>query len=535
MYKLILVDDEPIVREGLMNTIDWASHGFELAGDYANGRDALEAVELLRPDLVLTDINMPFMNGLELSAAISASHPNVKIIILTGYDQFDYAQQALRMKVYDFILKPITASETRELLDRLRGELDEERRRKEDVDRLRSQLSQSLPLLRERYLDRLAATGAGSQDAEERLAYFGLPALQPPLLALLLDFDGGPAAGSEPDRELLRFAGFNIAEEIAAREGAICFRTREERIAVLLSGQPPADLYEQASRIAWSIRREIEHYLGYAMSAAFGRAADSLAKLPESYRSAIAALDYRFHYGRDRVLSIVELEGERAAPPAAGEDWSGKLGAALRSGSAGELRQLFGDFTERLKQSRAPLVSCQLEIQRALVTMLSVLQEMGVEESGLGDSPGMLFAEAQRLSTLDEVGGWLTDLATRGAKAAADSRSRLGRSQIGQALLYIERNFADERLSLSDICRQALMSTSYFSQMFKQETGETFVEYLTRVRMAKAKELLEATPLKLYEIAAQVGYSDPNYFSLAFKKHAGLSPREYREQARGQA
>ncbi|MGN7456233.1 response regulator [Paenibacillus pasadenensis] len=534
MYKLILADDEPIVREGLMNTIDWASHGFELAGDYANGRDALEAVERIRPDLVLTDINMPFMDGLELSARISASHPAVKIIILTGYDQFEYAQQALRMKVYDFILKPITASETRELLDRLRAELDEEKRRKEDVDRLRSQLTQSLPLLRERYLDRLAATGAGSQDAEERLAYFGLPPLQPPLVALLLDYDGGPAAGTEPDRELLRFAGYNIAEEIAVREGAICFRTREERIAVLLSGKPPAELYEQASRIAWSIRREIEHYLGYAVSAAFGRAADRLEELPEAYRSALAALDYRFHYGRDRVLSIVELEGA-SAPPAASEDWSGSLGAALRTGSPAELRQLFGDFAERLKQSRAPFVSCQLEIQRALVTMLSVLQEMGVDESGLGDSPGSLFAEAHRLPTLDEVGEWLTELAVRGAKAAADGRSRLGRSQIGQALLYIEQNFADERLSLSDISRQALMSTSYFSQMFKQETGETFVEYLTRIRMAKAKELLENTPLKLYEIAARVGYSDPNYFSLAFKKHAGLSPREYREQARGQA
>ncbi|MCM3746907.1 response regulator [Paenibacillus pasadenensis] len=530
MYKLIIADDEAVFREGLMNTIDWNRHGFELIGDCTNGREALEAVQQLKPDLVITDINMPHIDGLELAARIADQFPYIKIIIVTGYDQFDYAQQALRLKVHDFILKPITAFETRELLDRVRAQMDEEKRQKEDLSRLRSQLNQSLPLLRERFLERLAVHGAGAKAANERLDYFGLPRLEAPLLVALFDYDDNTLrSDAEPDRELLRFAGYNIIEEIVQREHGAVFRTREDRIAAIFSGGPAELLHERAARIAEEARYGIERYLGYTVTAGIGRTAETMEELPDGYRSASTALDYRFQYGKNRVLSIIDLEGAFASTPAMGEEWSRSFGAALRSGASPEITELIGRFVERLRQSRAPLQACQLEIQKALVQMMSIMQEIGVGDGGLESGSPVLFTEVYRLGTLDEVGDWLSGVASAAGLAAADHRNRLNRSQIGRALLYIEENYAEERISLQDICRYVMMSTSYFSQMFKQETGETFVEYLTRYRMTKAKELLEDTSLKFYEIAARVGYSDPNYFSLCFKKHVGQTMREYRE------
>ncbi|SDS08639.1 two-component system, response regulator YesN [Paenibacillaceae bacterium GAS479] len=530
MYKLILADDEAVFREGLMNTIDWNRHGFELIGDFANGRDALEAVHQLQPDLVLTDINMPNIDGLELTARIAEQYPYIKIIILTGYDQFDYAQQALRLKVHDFILKPITAQETRQLLDRVRKEMDEEKSRMEDISRLRSDLNQSLPLLRERFLERLAIHGTGAVGAREQLDYFGLPPLESSLLIVIFDYDNCDARSDiEQDRELLRFAGYNIIDEIVIREQGAVFRTREDRIAAIVAGESAELLYEKAGRIAEEARHGIERYLGYTMTAAIGRASRELNGLPDSYRSAATALDYRFQYGKNRVLSIIDLEGAKSSAPAISENWSQELGAALRSGATAEIPRLIRDFIGMLKTSRAPMEACHLEIQKALVLMLSVMQEMGIEAS-LITGRRMLFSEVYRLETLDEVGDWLTDIAGSASETLAEGRSKLSRSQIGKALLYIEEHYAEDRVSLQDICRHVLMSTSYFSQMFKQETGETFVEYLTRFRMSKAKDLLTSTSLKFYEIASMVGYSDPNYFSLSFKKHAGLSPREYREK-----
>ncbi len=536
MYKVMLVDDEAVVREGLRNIIDWPRHGFELAGDFTNGRDALEAIETLRPDLVLTDINMPFMNGLELSEQILQRYPYIKIIILTGYDQFEYAQQALRLKIHDFILKPITASETRALLDKVHAEMEEEKRRGEDVGRLYSQLNQSLPLLRERFLERLAATGAGARNMAERLAYFGIPDLKPPYLVTLYDYDGAPrhSDASEQDMELLHFAGFNIIEEIISREGGVVFRTREDRIAALIGGQPESLLHELALRTAEEARRHIERYLGYTVTAAIGRAAARPHDLPDSYKSASAALDYRFQYGKNRVLSILDLEGKETAPASVSLEWSRLLAGTIRTGSAAEIRSLIGPFIAGLKESHAPLDVCYLQIQKVIILLMNTMQEMGIDETRIVSRHRMLFSELYRLGTLDEVGQWLEEIAVGAIETVSDNRSQTMRNQIGQAIAYIEEHYADERITLQDICRHVLMSTSYFSTVFKQQTGETFVEYLTRIRIGKAKELVCNTPLKLYEIAAKVGYADPNYFSISFKKHTGLTPREYREKSREQ-
>ncbi|MBW7457206.1 response regulator, partial [Paenibacillus sepulcri] len=186
MYKVILVDDEAVVRHGLKHTIDWARHGFELIGDYPNGREAWEAVEEHKPDLIISDICMPFMDGLELAGAVASTYPYIKMIILTGFDEFQYAQQAIRLKVSDFVLKPITAQEIRDLLDKARNEMDDERKRLEDLGRLQAQLTQSLPLLKERFLERLVISGLEETEIAERFAYFGLPPMPPLYLVMVV-------------------------------------------------------------------------------------------------------------------------------------------------------------------------------------------------------------------------------------------------------------------------------------------------------------------------------------------------------------
>ena len=155
MYRVIIIDDEAVVREGLKHTIDWSEHGFELSGDYANGREAWDAIQQNKPDLIISDISMPFMDGLELAGMVTTHFPYIKMIILTGFDEFEYAQQAIRLKVSDFILKPITAQKSA-LIRKVKAEMDEEAQHREDLSKLHSQLNQSLPLLKERFLEGLS-------------------------------------------------------------------------------------------------------------------------------------------------------------------------------------------------------------------------------------------------------------------------------------------------------------------------------------------------------------------------------------------
>lgn len=274
MYKIMIVDDEAIVRQGIKSSIQWNEHGFELIGDYVNGRDALEAIAIQKPDLVLSDIYMPFMDGLELTRQIQIHYPYIKVIILTGYDNFDYVQQALRLKAFDFIIKPITANELRILLDKVKSVMDEEKEQHEDMSRLQIQLNQSLPLLKERFLENAVTSRIKTEDLKERFQYFQLPWISPDYLVMVIDIDDFGERNdheSEHSIELLRFASYNITKEIVNKENGIAFRTREELTVVILSGQLEFQLYSLACQLAEEIRYYIDKYLKFTVSVGIGR------------------------------------------------------------------------------------------------------------------------------------------------------------------------------------------------------------------------------------------------------------------------
>jgi two-component system response regulator YesN len=534
MYKVIIVDDEAVVRIGLKNTINWNEHGFELIGDYANGREAWEAVEQLRPELVISDISMPFMDGLELAGLISVQFPYIKMIILTGYDEFDYAQQAIRLKVSDFVLKPITAQEIRKLLDRVRTEMDEETKRREDLGRLNSQLSQSLPLLKERFLERLVAVGLSKAEITERFAYFGLPSIFPLYLVMVVDIDdyGDRELHSyEQDVEFLRFAAYDIFKETLEQEEVMLFRTREERMVAIIPGPDNESLlYERVFSLSEQVRYHIEKYLKFTVTIGIGRSSTNVEQLPLAYKSALSVLDYRFLLGKNRVLSILDMEGKPSTPLPPNQDWDRKLSSAVKTGSIQDAYKLIENGIAELKSSLAPIEACFLQMQKVVLSLMNSIQELVVHDQDVSLEKQMKLMDVYRFKTLDEVEIWLKEIVRSIISTISESRSHFMNMQIHRAVDFIDTNYANDKMSLQDLCRHVLMSTSYFSLVFKQHTGETFIEYLTGVRIGKAKELLHNTTLKFYEIAEQVGYKDPNYFSILFKKHAGTSPKDYREK-----
>ncbi|MFH2116401.1 MAG: response regulator, partial [Spirochaetota bacterium] len=175
LYSFVLVDDEPEIREGIRDTIPWEELGFRFAGACANGSEALELAERTPPDVLMTDINMPFMDGLALSERLGSVAPATKIIIISGFDDFEYARRALKLQVYDYIVKPITPGEFKDALRKIRQTLDDERAARHDLERIRKQLDDSLPLMRERFLNALVQGRVKSDAVAERLEYFDLP------------------------------------------------------------------------------------------------------------------------------------------------------------------------------------------------------------------------------------------------------------------------------------------------------------------------------------------------------------------------
>jgi two-component system response regulator YesN len=533
MYKIILIDDEDEVREGIKRKTDWMACGFELVGDFDNGRDALDAVDSLNPDVVITDICMPFMDGLELTEYITERQRDVKVVIVTGYEDFDYAKQAIRLKVHDYLLKPINSEEFTGFLRNMKLELDENRRQKEDIYRLKHQLNQSLPLLRERFLERMISSRLSQDEIHRRFQYFQLALTGTHYVALVADIDDftrdNQKRAEETDAELLRFAAFNIVQEIFEQDHqGIVFRTRDDKIAVILSGG--SDMVNTHSQmLAEHARYSVEKYLRLTVTFGIGTPWSSLETISKSFQKALSALDYRFLLGHNQVISIDDLEYGRAVDHVQYHEWEQALLSAMKSGKTNQVAIVLQDWMDDLKSSGCSVNQCHGWFQRLLVSLTNLVQEIGFDSADsvevLGENP---FSHIATMKTMEEVRQWLTATCHRMILFFSEKRTHVTHSQMLQALAYIREHYNDEHCSLQQVCSHIYMSISYFSAMFKQHTGLTFVEYLTRFRLEKAKELLTVTQFKTYDIAARVGYNDPQYFSVIFKRNLGMTPKEYR-------
>ncbi|MDR6554725.1 response regulator [Paenibacillus qinlingensis] len=531
MYTIIMVDDEDEVREGIKKKTNWEACGFQLVGDYDNGRDAYEAVERLQPDVVITDINMPFMDGLQLTERIVAKYRTIKVVIVTGYEDFDYAKQAIKLKVKDYLLKPINSAEFTEFLQKLCLELDEERKQREDITFLRHQFQESMPLLRERFLERLVTSGMRKEEIERKLPMFGLDleSSGPRHTVLALDIDDfGRELYSDQvaEEELLRFAAYNILHEIVEKEhGGAVFRTRDDKLVGLVSGaEERVEVVSQT--LAEQARYSIEKYLGMTVTVGISRMCEGLQELPKAFQEALTALDYRFMLGNNRIIAIGDMEFGSSQDNTSYLRTEKRLIAAIKIGEKTAITNTLQEWIDDLKKSACPMESCYGKLHKLLVALMNAGVETGVDgEDVLGDHS---FMELYTRKTLDDVRLWLEAICVAFVDRLAEKRTHVSGAQLESAVAYIHEHYADEQLSLQHVCNHIYMSMSYFSALFKPYTGETFIEYVTRYRLEKAKEMLATTQLKTYELAAKVGYGDPQYFSVIFKRHTGMTPKEFR-------
>ncbi|MFC4101592.1 response regulator [Paenibacillus xanthanilyticus] len=533
MYKLIIVDDEALVREAIREQMDWASLGFECVADYEDGEEALEHIGEQAPDVVLTDICMPFMDGLALTRELAARHPETKVLILTGFDEFDYARQAVELQAFDFILKPVTCAELTRVLFRLKDELDKDRARKDDYERLRKEMSESLPVLRERFLERLVTSRLPEREIAERCAYFDLSWNGAWMAAALFDLEalGEEARVTVRDEELLRFALYNIAQELLShRRGAAVFRDRNNHVLALLSGEDPDALQEAAAAAAAELQLAADRYLPVRISAGIGRSIHGLASAHLVYDSALSALDYRFVLGRGSIIRLTDME-QRSQPAFASTlAWEKELIGKLKTASPIETDEVVARLFAAFRAQAFTAEACRIYAQRIALAMAQTVYEMdGASDILLGDAETPLFAPST-FGSLGEMEQWMKGLCRQAARLISGAREDFGASQVAKAKAFVDARYADPELSLGSVCRHVAMSASYFSTLFKSHAGHTFVEYLTRVRMEQAKALLKLTGKKSSEIAYEVGYADPHYFSGAFKRHTGMTPTEYRQR-----
>ena len=521
-YRVLLADDEAEIRTGISRKIDWAALGFALVGEAANGEEALELAEQLRPDVVLTDIKMPFMDGLELCRRLRQSLPGAGLVVFSGFDDFEYARQAVGMGVFEYILKPINAPELSEVLTRLREHLDRQRLERRDMEALRRRYEESLPVLRELFYTRLLSGQLNSEQVRERAARYEIELPDGLWTAALVHVD----VLSRDELLLLSVQSF-LSEHFSLEGGQARVVLYRDRPALLvhLSGEdrlyPLLDELERLSFLSQS-------YLDIPLTTGVGLLCRGPEELHRSMEGARSAMEYRVLMNGSRVIYIGDLEPNAAAALSFEEEDQRALSSAIKMGTPEQVKAMVRVLVERIPQAGLALSQGHLFFLELVTCLLRLTRSAGVaieDIFGQGFSGGVSISD---FSSLEELGHWVEERCLRLHGLLGRQRTDFAWKLVEQAKDYIAGHYADEQLSVESLCSHIHLSPTYFSTLFKREMGISFTAYVTQVRMEEAVRLLRETDEKTYRIAQKTGYADPNYFSYVFKRRFGVSPSKFR-------
>lgn len=536
MYKVLLVDDEVLIREAISENIPWKTLGFELLGTCENGREAMERIAANPPDLLLTDICMPFVDGIELAQYTYENYPDTRIVIISGYDEFEYAKKAVRYQVMEYILKPITPSELTGVLTKARESLDEARDRSKTMKNLKRAYASNLPLLRGRFLNGLLRGSVRTEGLEEKMEELGI-SLPGPFYntAIVAGDDLSPFINRYPGirDELALFSICNIAQELVRERGCgDAFQDMDERTAVILSAETEEDLERESGEVLKEIQRTVRELLLIETTVGLGQTVSHIEKLHQSYEKAKAVTELRFLMGGGKLLRSEQLGMRQGTFSLDVSAWASRVVLAVKTGDAKGIEETILEFAQELRESYANRDRSILYVQNLLLTVGNMVNLTEEHEEQIVKREKDLMNRIDTYDHLSEMAAEAVNICMEISDLLCEQRDGYGKRQALMALDYIEKNYKNPDMGLNSVCSYLAMSTSYFSTLFKSCTGETFIEALTKKRMEKARELLEHTSLKNYEVADQVGYADPHYFSIAFKKATGKTPTEYAKEKR---
>lgn len=530
MYKVLLVDDEVLTREAISQNIPWESMGFTLIGTAGNGQEALKMVERDPPDLVLTDICMPVMDGIALSGELHDHYPETSVVIISGYDDFEYAKQALRFGVSNYLLKPITSRELTDELVKIKEKITGALAKREEFIKVQQHLRKNVPTLRSHFLSRLTEGTYMKNDIEAQVRDLEI-SLKGNVQAMVM-FESETSADflsryPQEGEDLVHFAVANIAGEVAENHEQILFFQNDQNQSYLIFAEDNEESLDQLiQKNCRKVMTAIRQFMGVRVYVLVGETVSGVRNWKHSYRSLLTAREGRFLL-KNQDFIYAKMKG--AHDRTEGKEFTPQTEQLVRMIKLNQVKEMEGEVSEifdKLRTSGNEKRQLLVTIQRLVLQILMELSDYAPDKVSecYKDEFTLRLAEFRYLSDMEEQ-------FLNACQELADeiARHRDGASQIQamKAMEYIKKNYMNPEISLNAVCDYLCVSTSYFSAIFKNSTGETFIEALTRIRIGKARDLLECSDMKTYEVALKTGYQDPHYFSSIFKKRVGMTPTEY--------
>ena len=533
--KVFLVEDEVIIRSGVKKSINWEQEGYEFVGEASDGELAYPMILKEKPDILITDIRMPFMDGLELSRLVKKELPDIKILILSGYDEFEYAKKAIKIGVTEYLLKPISAAKLTEVLNAVAETIRQENEEKNLLETYFAEMRENTERDKMRLFERLLMGDLSMGEILEAGERFGMnlgaSCYKIVLFKILANLENHVYAEQMVD------ACSSVEQAASMMEGVYVFQRGVEGWAFLLTAQDEKSMEESAKILYQNLKQAMKNYTQLEYFGGIGSTVPRIRSLKQSFREADRAFAARFVEEANQIISQKEFEKSQMEEglKMQGVVQIGKsremLQKFLSNGTREEVKAFSDAYISRIEEEniRSTMVRQYVVIDVCIV-ILSFCERIS-SANRLQEEAEELQKMMQKIHSLSEIKKYVVRLLNEAIELRDAESGRRYSDLIAAAKKEIENHYMTEEISLNTVAISVGMSPSYFSSIFSKEAGKTFVEYLTEVRIEKAKEFLMCSSMKTSEIGYEVGYKDPHYFSYIFKKVQGCSPKEYR--ARG--
>jgi two-component system response regulator YesN len=537
MYKLLVVDDEYFIRDCVTTTIDWESIGVEVVGTAIDGADAIKKVELLCPDIVITDVRMNNIDGLEFSETLRDMHPFIKVIIMSGYDDFEYIKKALEIKVFSYILKPMRPIELIETVQNTIKAIEDENKLASRIQQMEHEIDRDKSLLIDRFLfDLINGNYENYEDLQASIDFLN--------------------TNFSKDRYLCTTITISDYHEILKNSGLRRLHSHKLSIKELLNNM--LSDYEiwtlmgdhgslnniignssfQIGELDHKFVNELEElsiciskFLGITVSISIGGVYSNLLDISKSYEEALLASEHSVLSGGSGIIHINDLSitgGSRYVYPSSKESL---LLRNLFNSTEIKLTSYIKELFHEMLRQNCPKDRMRIDVLGLMGKLSGKAMDLGVDMYSLYNHKLLdPYNAFERYHSYEQIENWLINIVLRTVEAVKNNQDSQLKSVILKANKYLQENYANPNLNLEFISSNLFLNPTYFSRLYKKETGENYVDSLKRIRIEKAKYLLKESNQKISDIAEIVGYPNSKYFYAIFKKCTGLTPVEFREK-----
>ena len=537
MLKVFLVEDEVVMRNGIKNNIPWEQEGFEFAGEASDGELAYPLIKKEKPDILITDIRMPFMDGLELSRLVKKELPQIKIIILSGYNEFDYAKTAINIGVTDYLLKPISSAKLLEAVKKVGDVIEKEQDHARLMKRYEKEMEENILQEKHKLWGALASNRLSTIELLEKGQRLGIDftasAYQVFLFKLMQE---GDATGCS---EELNRASEKVNELAGGWEYVLSFDRSPEGWAFLIKGESEQEVQDTYLETRNELLDLVNGYPKVEYFGGIGNVVHRIGDIQSSYKEAARAFSSRFFLDANQITDSAEIV--RVQPESDDKiDVSKMLSKKrehelverfLKNGTVEETDSFLDELFQSIgEQNCKSLLYRQYVVMDLFFCASDFLNNLEIDTESLPEECRDINQIVEKAGNAESLRHQIGILFKETMQLRDNHSKKKYSKLLEDAKAFIDENYKHDEMSLNTVAAQVNISPSYFSTIFSSEMGQTFVEYLTRVRLDKAKELLMCSNMRTAEIGYEVGYKDSHYFSYIFKKTVGCSPKEYRNR-----